>query len=69
MSYGKNWVLFSDKPPLSAVAGRTPPEMDYYVIVATKSSNGYIYSIEKASYVSNCYDKDCDKCLYAWKFF
>lgn len=67
MVYGQNWVLFSDKPPLSTVIGRTVPNMDFQIVVACKTIDSTTYSIESAKKATEQYMNGVN--LYAWKFF
>lgn len=64
MVYGQNWVLFSDKPPLSGIAGRKVPNMDFNVIVVEKVSGRYF--IETAKCATENYYAGAN--YYAWKF-
>lgn len=69
MVYGQNWVLFSDKPPLSNVEGRNAPNMDFKIVVAHKVGSHITYTIDSARVVTELYTNGFKTSLHAWKFF
>lgn len=68
MVYGQNWVLFSDKPPLSNVVGRSVPVMDFNIVVAHKVGSTLVYSIMSAKTATEQYFNGFHE-YHAWKFF
>lgn len=67
MVYGQNWVLFSDKPPLTNVSGRNVPKMDFNIVVANKLNDNIEYFIESARVATEKYLQG--NSYHAWKFF
>lgn len=67
MTFGQNWILFTDKPPISSIPGRNVVESNFNVIVANKTNNNFEYSIMTALEATKKYYSESNVC-YAWKF-
>lgn len=64
-----NWILFSYKPPYSAVAGRDVP-YDFPVLYAyLDHQNKVCYGVDFALSITNRYYRESESNLLAWRGF